>query len=120
MPDDFALDVQGNAYIATFTSAVAGLTNGKDGVLFVPHAGGGQAKYIVEAPGPTGAAVGRTAADCGVLYIQHFWGRKCQPDRPTCHCFGQDLEIRSREMASKVCGIKSGAVKKEKVLGLFV
>lgn len=68
VPDDFALDVHGNAFIATFTSEVAGLTDGKDGIYFVSRSGE-HAKNIAEVAGPTGAAFGRAAEDCNILYV---------------------------------------------------
>ena len=60
-PDDFAINSQGDAYVASFTI-------GKNGLVFIPH-DGGNATYIAGMAGPTSCAFGRTAADRDTLYV---------------------------------------------------
>jgi len=65
-PDDFAIDVQGNFYVAEYLQS-------KDGLVFVPR-GGGAATYIAEIRGPTACAFGRTASDRDILYVSTSGG----------------------------------------------
>lgn len=60
-PDDFALDLQGNAYIAS-------LDPGNNGIVYVPQEGG-SGELIARLKGPSACAFGRTVDDCHVLYI---------------------------------------------------
>lgn len=64
--DDFAVDDEGNFFIATFIDI--GYTVGEEGVLFVPK-NGQPNTYVVTVPGPTSCAFGRSSTDRGVLYI---------------------------------------------------
>ncbi len=66
LPDDFALNSNGDAYITSFTV-------GKNGLVFIP-ADGGNATYIAGMAGPTAAAFGRTAIDRDVLYVSTTGG----------------------------------------------
>lgn len=73
VPNDFALDVRGNAYVASLHNATAKDTDKNDGISFVP-ASGGPVEYVAEVAGPTSAAFGRTASDCNVLYVSTSGG----------------------------------------------
>ena len=66
LPDDFALDLWGNAYITTFA-------NGTNGVLYVPADTTGPVQ-IANITGPTAAAFGRTMEDCHILYVSTTGG----------------------------------------------
>ena len=73
-PDDFALDAQGDAYVATFLS-------NQEGLAFVPREGG-PAIRITGAAGPTSAAFGRTN-DRNVVYLTTSGGANAyQSDGP--------------------------------------
>ncbi|KAF2174067.1 hypothetical protein M409DRAFT_48951 [Zasmidium cellare ATCC 36951] len=60
-PDDFALDLNGDAYVAS------PLTH-QNAVVFVPREGGA-AVPIATTAGPTSCAFGRTVQDCHILYV---------------------------------------------------
>ncbi|KAK4498407.1 hypothetical protein PRZ48_011065 [Zasmidium cellare] len=69
-PDDFALDLNGDAYV---TNA------GQNTIVFVPREGGA-AVPIATVAGPTSAAFGRTVEDCHVLYVSASGGDEAYMD----------------------------------------
>ena len=66
LPDDFALDLWGNAYITNFA-------NGTNGIVYVP-ADGNDPTQIAIMTGPTAAAFGPTMEDCHILYVSTTGG----------------------------------------------
>ena len=65
-PDDFALDVRGNAYVTCFLK-------GSNGIVFVP-AEGGKVVRLADVKGPTSCAFGCTAEDFHALYVSATGG----------------------------------------------
>lgn len=60
-PDDFALVLSGDGYIAS-------LAEGNNGVAYFPR-GGDNANLIASLEGPSACAFGRTTHDCHILYV---------------------------------------------------